>query len=116
MIPTGPALASRFAVSLPTLREPSRETPVLKRTEVLVVGGGTAGVSAAVAAARSGAEVTLVERYGSLGGLATGGLIVAPSGATTTRSGSAVTSAGAWSGAAPVHITGCATRWPTTPR
>jgi glycine/D-amino acid oxidase-like deaminating enzyme len=49
---------------------------VLKRTEVLVVGGGTAGVSAAVAAARSGAEVTLVERYGSLGGLATGGLIV----------------------------------------
>jgi glycine/D-amino acid oxidase-like deaminating enzyme len=49
---------------------------VLKRTEVLVVGGGTAGVSAAVAAARSGAEVTPVERYGSLGGLATGGLIV----------------------------------------
>ncbi|MBW2282558.1 MAG: FAD-dependent oxidoreductase [Deltaproteobacteria bacterium] len=58
-----------------TIREPSRETPVLKRTGVLVVGGGAAGVSAAVAAAREGADVTLVERYGSLGGLATGGLI-----------------------------------------
>jgi len=62
-------------MSSETLREPPRETPVLKRTEVLVVGGGSAGVSAAVAAARAGAEVTLVERYGSLGGLATGGLI-----------------------------------------
>ena len=40
-----------------------------------MVGGGSAGTSAAVAAARAGAEVTLVERYGSLGGLATGGLI-----------------------------------------
>jgi 2-polyprenyl-6-methoxyphenol hydroxylase-like FAD-dependent oxidoreductase len=58
------------------IREPARETPVLKRTGVLVVGGGSAGVSAAVAAARAGADVTLVERYGSLGGLATGGLIV----------------------------------------
>jgi glycine/D-amino acid oxidase-like deaminating enzyme len=58
-----------------TIREPERRTPILKRTQVLVVGGGSAGVSAAVAAARAGAEVTLVERYGSLGGLATGGLI-----------------------------------------
>ncbi|MFQ5416680.1 MAG: FAD-dependent oxidoreductase [Gaiellales bacterium] len=62
-------------MSKQTITEPSRQTVVLKRTEVLVVGGGSAGVSAAVAAARSGAEVTLVERYGSLGGLATGGLI-----------------------------------------
>ena len=62
-------------MSKQSIREPPRETPVLKRTDVLVVGGGTAGVSAAVAAARAGAEVTLVERYGSLGGLATGGLI-----------------------------------------
>jgi hypothetical protein len=63
-------------VSEQTIREPARETPILKRTDVLVVGGGSAGVSAAVAAARAGADVTLVERYGSLGGLATGGLIV----------------------------------------
>lgn len=64
--------ASREATSV---REPARETPVLKRSDVLVVGGGSAGVAAAVAAARAGADVTLVERYGSLGGLATGGLI-----------------------------------------
>jgi glycine/D-amino acid oxidase-like deaminating enzyme len=56
--------------------EPARETPVFERSDVLVVGGGAAGVSAAVAAARAGADVVLVERYGSLGGLATGGLIV----------------------------------------
>jgi 2-polyprenyl-6-methoxyphenol hydroxylase-like FAD-dependent oxidoreductase len=56
--------------------EAARRTPVTHETEVLVVGGGTAGVAAAVAAARAGAEVLLVERYGYLGGLATGGLIL----------------------------------------
>jgi NADPH-dependent 2,4-dienoyl-CoA reductase/sulfur reductase-like enzyme len=56
--------------------EPARETPVRHEAEVLVVGGGTAGVAAAVAAARGGADVLLVERYGYLGGLATGGLII----------------------------------------
>ena len=55
--------------------EPPRQTPVKAETEVLVVGGGSAGVSAAVAAARNGADVILVERLGYLGGLATGGLI-----------------------------------------
>jgi glycine/D-amino acid oxidase-like deaminating enzyme len=62
-------------VATDLIHEPARNTPVLARTQVLVVGGGSAGVCAAVAAARAGAEVTLVERYGSLGGLATGGLI-----------------------------------------
>jgi hypothetical protein len=55
--------------------EPARETPVLARCDVLVVGGGSAGSAAAIAAARQGARVVLAERYGSLGGLATGGLI-----------------------------------------
>jgi hypothetical protein len=59
-----------------TIREGARDTPVLAETQVLVVGGGSAGVSAAVAAAREGADVILVERYGQLGGLATGGLII----------------------------------------
>jgi 2-polyprenyl-6-methoxyphenol hydroxylase-like FAD-dependent oxidoreductase len=44
--------------------------------DVLVVGGGSAGVAAAVAAARNGADVLMVERHGYLGGLATGGLIL----------------------------------------
>jgi hypothetical protein len=43
--------------------------------DVLVVGGGPAGFAAAVAAAREGADVVLLERYGHLGGLATGGLV-----------------------------------------
>ena len=59
-----------------SLEEPARRTPVRHETEVLVVGGGSAGVAAAVAAARNGADVLLVERYGYLGGLATGGLII----------------------------------------
>jgi hypothetical protein len=57
------------------VQEPARETPVLTRCDVLVVGGGAAGASAAVAAAREGARVVLAEGTGSLGGLATSGLI-----------------------------------------
>jgi glycine/D-amino acid oxidase-like deaminating enzyme len=58
------------------INEPARRTPVLARTQVLVVGGGSAGTAAAIAAARLGADTMLLERYGSLGGLATGGLII----------------------------------------
>ena len=56
--------------------QPETELPVLHRTDVLVVGGGSAGVVAAIAARRAGAEVTLVERYGHFGGLWTGGLVL----------------------------------------
>ena len=58
------------------ITEPERQVPVRYETQVLVVGGGSAGVAAAVAAARNGADVTLVERTNYLGGLATGGLII----------------------------------------
>jgi succinate dehydrogenase/fumarate reductase flavoprotein subunit len=56
--------------------QPRRELPVLDTTDVLVVGGGPAGVVAAIAAQRTGAKVTLVERYGHFGGLWTGGLVL----------------------------------------
>ncbi len=59
-----------------TVREPGRETPVVAETDVLVVGGGPAGQAAATAAARAGADVTLLERYGYLGGLASGGMVL----------------------------------------
>jgi ribulose 1,5-bisphosphate synthetase/thiazole synthase len=49
----------------------SRDVPVLVRTEVLVVGSGPAGISAAVASARTGAKTLIVERYGCLGGALT---------------------------------------------
>jgi hypothetical protein len=59
-----------------SVHETARQVPVYGETEVLVVGGGPAGFAAAVAAAREGADVTLVERYGCLGGLSTGGLVI----------------------------------------
>ncbi|MEX2246778.1 MAG: FAD-dependent oxidoreductase [Dehalococcoidia bacterium] len=55
---------------------PEQRVPVVAACDVLVVGGGSAGMAAAIAAARQGADVMLVERYGYLGGLASGGLIV----------------------------------------
>jgi hypothetical protein len=59
-----------------TVHEPAREVPVHAVCDVLVAGGGPAGCAAAIAAARLGAEVILVERYNHLGGLSTGGLVI----------------------------------------
>jgi hypothetical protein len=59
-----------------TIQEPARETKVCYEADVVVVGGGPGGHSAAIAAARNGAKVVLVERYGHLGGMATGGIVI----------------------------------------
>jgi hypothetical protein len=59
-----------------TIFEPGREIPIMAKTDVLVIGGGPAGVAAAVSAGRAGADVILVERYNHLGGLWTGGLVL----------------------------------------
>ncbi len=53
------------------LTEPSRRTEVLGEYEVVVLGGGPAGIAAAVAAAKAGRSTLLVERYGFLGGMGT---------------------------------------------
>lgn len=50
------------------IQESARQIPVIARPDVLVAGAGPAGIGAAVAAARNGAKVLLVERYGFLGG------------------------------------------------
>jgi len=54
-----------------TLTEPSRQTPVFGEFDVLVLGGGPAGITAAAAAARAGQRTLLIERYGFLGGMGT---------------------------------------------
>ncbi len=59
-----------------TIHEAARETSVFAETDVLVVGAGPAGVTAAIVAAREGARTILMERYGCLGGMATGGLVL----------------------------------------
>lgn len=57
------------------ITEPQRKTPIAAAAEVLVAGGGIAGISAALAAARHGKKVILLERQFALGGMATLGLI-----------------------------------------
>ena len=51
-----------------SIQEAARAVPVLAETDVLVVGGGPAGLSAALASAREGVNTMLVERYGCFGG------------------------------------------------
>jgi len=63
-----PALSSLNAIT-----EPARTLPVYGEFDVVVIGGGPAGLAASVSAARRGARTLLVERYGFLGGMGTAG-------------------------------------------
>ena len=58
-----------------TVAEPARVTEVLAEADVLICGGGPAGVGAALAAARNGARTILIENQICLGGMATAGMV-----------------------------------------
>lgn len=57
------------------ITESARKTPVIMKADVVVVGGGPAGVGAAVRATRSGANTVIIEKFGSLGGTNTTGFM-----------------------------------------
>ena len=60
----------------PTVELPPRQAVLAGDTDVLVVGGGPAGLGAALGAVQAGARVILAERYGFLGGNATAALVM----------------------------------------
>jgi hypothetical protein len=66
-------LADHQEPNLPpsTITEPARNVPLYGEYEVVVLGGGPAGIAAAVASARAGRRTLLIERYGFLGGMGT---------------------------------------------
>jgi len=70
----GSALAEPAITAKPARGMPPAK-PLGISAEVLVAGGGPAGIGAAVGAAKAGASVLLVEQYGFLGGMATAGLV-----------------------------------------
>ena len=73
-----------------TVQEPARRVPLVAEAEVLVVGGGPAGIAAATCAARHGARTLLVERYGFLGGMGTAGGVTNFAGLYGKREGETV--------------------------
>jgi flavin-dependent dehydrogenase len=54
-----------------TIEEPARKTPLFGAYDLVVLGGGPAGIAAAAVAARAGLATLIVERYGFLGGMGT---------------------------------------------
>ncbi len=80
---SGSAVSS-VAQGAATYRE-TIETPIVARYQVIVAGGGPSGVIAAVAAARSGANTLLIERYAFLGGNGTAGLMTCYNGFRNQR-------------------------------
>jgi FAD dependent oxidoreductase len=65
-----PALPFKI-LPLKTIEEPARQIPLYGEYDIVVLGGGPAGIAAAVAAARAGRRTLLIERYGFLGGMGT---------------------------------------------
>ena len=59
---------------MPFITEPAKKTPVYGEYDVVIAGGGPAGIGAALASARTGAKTLIIEQMGCLGGISTAGL------------------------------------------
>jgi hypothetical protein len=59
------------AVTARHIREPGRDTPLYGEYEIVILGGGPAGIAAGIAAGRSGRSTIVIERYGFMGGAGT---------------------------------------------
>lgn len=70
----------------------ARDIPLYDGYDVIVVGGGPAGVTAAVSAAREGAKTLLIEATGALGGMSTMGLVPGGAPSPTLRKSSTAAS------------------------
>lgn len=75
MGPAGNLVAGESPVPVGQFREPARDIPLRGDDEVIVCGGGPAGVAAAITAARAGARTRIFEVHGCLGGVWTAGLL-----------------------------------------
>ena len=74
-VPHGEDFEHKHLTDGTTYTEAEKAIPVARKVDVLVIGGGPGGVASAISAARGGADTLLLERYGHLGGMATGGLV-----------------------------------------
>ena len=90
-----------------TLTEPSRRTEIYGHFDVVVLGGGPAGIAAAAASARAGASTLLIERYGFLGGMGTAAGVTNFCGLHANRFGKSIRSCTA----SLAICSGVSTRW-----
>ena len=82
-----------------SIREPERDLPVRGEYDVVVLGGGPAGIAAAASAAALGRKTLMVERYGFLGGMGTAAGVTTSAGCMPTS----MASTARWCTASPTN-------------